>query len=84
MKAKSSFVDSPTLFAEQSVRAVQCRRECAVAQRGNVSEKAGTTTHKRVPIALRRRENRHLAGLTHIAQGGHARKARCFREKTAD
>lgn len=63
---------------------MQCRRESAVAQRGNVNEEAGTTTHKRAPIALRRGENRHLAGLTHTAQGGHAKKARSFREKTAD
>ena len=62
---------------------MRCRRESAVGERGNVSEKAGTTTHKRAPIVLRRRENRHLAGLTHLAQGGHTRKARCFREKTA-
>ena len=63
---------------------MQCRRESAVAQRGNVSEKAGTTTSKRAPIALRRGENRLLCGTSHTAQGGHAKKARSFREKTAD
>lgn len=60
------------------------RRESAAAQRGNVSEKAGTTTRKRVPIVLHRGENRLLCGTSHTAQGGHAKKARSFREKTAD
>ena len=63
---------------------MRCRRESAGGQRGNVSEKAGTATHKRAPIALRRGENRLLCGTSHTAQGGHAEKVRSFREKTAD
>lgn len=63
---------------------MRCRRESAVAQRGNDTGKAGTTTRKRAPIALRRGENRLLCGTSHTAQGGHAKKARSFREKTAD
>ena len=60
---------------------MRCRRESAVAQRGNVSEKAGTTTHKRAPIALRRGENRLLAGLLIQPKEGTREKPAAFARK---
>lgn len=60
---------------------MRCRRESAVAQRGNVSEKAGTTTHKRAPIVLRRRENRHLRGQLISPKEGTRKKSAAFARK---
>lgn len=63
---------------------MRCRRESTVGQRGNGTGKAGTTPSKRAPIALRRGENRLLCRASLTVQGGHAEKARSFREETAD
>ena len=60
---------------------MRCRRESAVAQRGNVNEEAGTTTHKRAPIALRRGENRLLAGLLIQPKEGTREKPAAFARK---
>ena len=60
---------------------MRCRRESAVAQYGNASEKAGTTTHKRAPIVLRRRENRHLAGQLISPKEGTREKPAAFARK---
>ena len=60
---------------------MRCRRESAVAQRGNVSEEAGTTTHKRAPIALRRGENRLPAGLLIQPKEGTREKPAAFARK---
>ena len=60
---------------------MRCRRESAVSERRNVSEKAGTTTHKRAPIVLRQRENRHLAGLLISPKEGTREKPAAFARK---
>lgn len=60
---------------------MRCRRESAVGERRNVSEKAGTTTHKRAPIVLRQRENRHLAGLLISPKEGTREKPAAFARK---
>ena len=60
---------------------MRCRRESAVAQCGNVSEKAGATTRKRVPIALRRGENRLPAGLLIQPKEGTRKKPAAFARK---
>lgn len=60
---------------------MRCRRESTVGQRGNDTGKAGTTTRKRAPIALRRGENRLLAGLLIQPKEGTRKKPAAFARK---
>lgn len=60
---------------------MRCRRESAVAQRGNDTGKAGTTIHKRAPISLRRGENRHPADLLIQPKEGAQKKPAAFARK---
>lgn len=60
---------------------MRCRRESAVGKCGNVSGKAGKTTHKRAPIVLRRWENRHLRGQLISPKEGTREKPAAFARK---
>lgn len=60
---------------------MRCRRESTVGQRGNGTGKAGTTTSKRAPIVLRRRENRHLRGQLISPKEGTRKKPAAFARK---